>query len=938
VEQHDLIRRWGLELDDGMFGSALAAFGVIAAHYLWFEEEPYLVWTNPAFTERELVQIIGDSQPDYIVPWRLPPERILQYTPPIMPAKDWAIAWKGALDELRVSPRLTIAELSTEDIFHRLFEADPKVHSAYIETSRREPIDWRWPLRVSHLNPASENSVTQMLKKHTARELTTRVFFGRENLNSDLLIFDGNSRELLRALLDIPGTGRANLIIARGGLQHNGFIQRTRVSAILDESSASGVMFIDPSTSDLKFGTAINDFIKNLSHDEPVDVALASAFAGFRPILFLSSSLVRWKVSSVIDDIRKRLDEFISGSRIFVSQKGINNLGLYELKPGNDLRDPKNLRNALGEIRDKISYKLEIDGATGIAELANAVRNVEEPAETKLQRQQRFLQQKSFVKQNGEYIAEVKAFRRGIPVLVRVRIGPIDSDWNAMPNEFPEATLPKGQAFWWLQVILSEPNHVKQPMRELITLSKDGPSTECEFRFTPGDYKHFDGRITVIHRGRVLQTAAFRAGVIEPEAKPDENSRIGLSEPFAVRTRLGDLNTRRQFDLAFVENHTGDSRPLLTAIAAEHAWISDLTDIKRTSEDINILLSAVANSAEDYKGGLNTEKNRLLLIKLARIGRYLHGYIVETQLNARSNRSEIASREYLQIVTTQSDSMVPFEFIYDYQTPDEDAKLCNDWKKALKRGSCFESCDVQSGKIVCPMGFWSISKVIERHALTPNLIQGGKTAFLQSEPVSTRDELLIGGSAIIASSERVPAPALERVLKSFRTRFKKGLQQAGNWEKWEELIQQLKPKFILALPHSDGEGLDAGLEIGGKFKLTIALKDSHVRWKGDEGYPLVALLGCDTESTRSDYARHVLVFRWRGAAAVIGTIATVLGEHAAAIAEQLIDGLSGRKDSPERLGEVLRHIKRQALLASLPAALCLVAYGDADWKIRFLDA
>ena len=33
------------------------------------------------------------------------------------------------------------------------------------------------------------------------------------------------------------------------------------------------------------------------------------------------------------------------------------------------------------------------------------------------------------------------------------------------------------------------------------------------------------------------------------------------------------------------------------------------------------------------------------------------------------------------------------------------------------------------------------------------------------------------------------------------------------------------------------------------------------------------------------------------------------------------------------LGEALREVKRQALLDSLPMALCVVAFGDADWRL-----
>jgi len=48
------------------------------------------------------------------------------------------------------------------------------------------------------------------------------------------------------------------------------------------------------------------------------------------------------------------------------------------------------------------------------------------------------------------------------------------------------------------------------------------------------------------------------------------------------------------------------------------------------------------------------------------------------------------------------------------------------------------------------------------------------------------------------------------------------------------------------------------------------------------------------------------------------------------------DALAGKVPSPGKepcLGEAMREAKRQALLESLPMALCIVAFGDADWRL-----
>jgi len=35
----------------------------------------------------------------------------------------------------------------------------------------------------------------------------------------------------------------------------------------------------------------------------------------------------------------------------------------------------------------------------------------------------------------------------------------------------------------------------------------------------------------------------------------------------------------------------------------------------------------------------------------------------------------------------------------------------------------------------------------------------------------------------------------------------------------------------------------------------------------------------------------------------------------------------------QRLGEIIRDAKREAMRESVPMALCVVAFGDADWRL-----
>jgi len=143
--------------------------------------------------------------------------------------------------------------------------------------------------------------------------------------------------------------------------------------------------------------------------------------------------------------------------------------------------------------------------------------------------------------------------------------------------------------------------------------------------------------------------------------------------------------------------------------------------------------------------------------------------------------------------------------------------------------------------------------------------------------------------------------------------------------------------LLLALPHAAGTGASISLEISGDVLKSIFIDESYVRGDLRGPPPIVLLLGCDVANVAytDAYARHIAVFRQAKAALVLGTVATVLGRDAAKVAGALIEQLAdAAKKSSDRFGEVLRQAKREAVAASLMTALCLVAFGDADWRLK----
>jgi len=938
--------QWGLELDDKQFANAFLVLGVLATSP--FVKGQY----SPG---KDLQEVLSaalklSQEKNKLLQWRFPKrdQRVRIGDDGVLlsglNSRQVANAWKDVVDGTAVGPRVQILSYpATEGIspwFRMLFEADPAVRAAHIvfDTAQARP-HLKWPLRLGYIpGNAAEESVKSARSVWPSDELTSSVRIDRENANCDVLLFTGSSSQLLKTLLEIPVPQKTNLFIVRGTFEDDLSAMGQRLSAIAAECRASGFVFLNPTVTDEVLGRAVNGFVENLSHNQPVDVAVSGAFTrrdttdSVIPVIFLSEALATFQLEHVLEKIHSRLMNLPKAARPQIESDSFLRMGIPVDSAKDDLTIPENAARKLGEYRSAVTFKHEGSGAWGMAKMSRAIDHAESQViDEKLQ--QRFLQRQILISKEGRFVEECRVFRKGIPTLIRLRIGPPQEKWSLLDVPFPVGKLPKDREEWRLSVVLTEPNHLKEPRRSTIMLPKVGPSTECEFRIQPGEHALFEGRITVLHRGRILQTGVLKGRVVGHERDISSDDTISFTDILSVRSRIGDLEGRRQFDIAFVLNHSTDHRPHLQAIAADHAWIADLSSCKAIVDDINTALTPVAKSVRDYEGGLESDHCRKLLVKLAQLGRYLYGYIVEDQLEARGNRSEIAKKEYVQIVSTRVEALVPLEFIYDFETPDDDAVLCPKWREALEKGACTEACGTKTGKIVCPLGFWGVSKVIERHALTTEFAAEGGELFLQSEPTRGRDVLSLSGTAIVGASEKVEPSVLEPVLSACAEQLGSPPQKAENWNQWAEFVQRFKPHVLLALPHTDGNGVNATLEIGGKPIKSIQIKKDHVKVEGDDTYPLVALLGCDTTGTALEYGSPVADFRRKGAAVVIGTIATVFGEHAAKVAEMLVNGLAQESQGLERLGEVIRSVKRKALLGGLPMALCVVAFGDADWKL-----
>lgn len=961
--QFDFWTRWGIDLPDAEFAAAWLALGIAAgADPKPAATEGYLGLPLPdpaSATAHDLQELAHRAVGQALmaahkhaqgVRWRFPdPLDTVDADGHIALTRiapgAWAQAWTAAASLVPEPPRLRISHAPAGEPhlpwLRLLSEARPPVAAVSMAWSAPNPqLVLAWPLRLGTVTDAGEAVIAATLAQWPSTRLARRVAIDRANANCDVLVHSGPVATLLAALLALPFRCKANLVVIAAADDAGMPTVGTRLQAIAAETSASGTVLWTRAAAPNEAADALNAFVNAFSHDQPLDCALHAA-AQDGPVgdasAWLTDALADTQLRAFADRLTARVQALPAGTGIrldAVRPAGwVHSVAPITTRAGGAATVTQPGYTDVDALRldaRALRFDHESGGASDLADMAAAVDEAQTTADTDARRAARFLQQQSFVRQHGRYTSAAGGLVAGKPALVRVRIGPAEGKWQSTASEFPAQELPPGHLQWRLTVWLTEPRQLPQPLRGAMVLPVDGASSECEFRFTPQLAGPFDGRITVLHRGRVLQTAALRGGVIADGAAPDANAMPVLADIAPVRQQLGDLEGRRQFDMAFVVNHTAQDAPRSVALSATQAWTADVTDSLEIVKDLNVALSRVAKSVKDYEDGLDGESGRALLVDLAKKGAWLAINLVHDEAG---RQPDVAHNEYIQIVSTRTDATVPFEFIYDHKVPHKDAVVCAHWREALAQGQCPQDCAGGDAKRVCPLGFWGLRKVIERQLVRPGPEVTPRKVILQAEPGQGRTDLPLGGTALFASSARVPASAQKLVTDTLAARLGQAPQTAANWDGWMSIVEGAHPHLLLALPHTDGSGANVTLEIGDSTLEAIEIAREHVQPSNESARPLVALLGCDTAGTADDYGKHVAVFRDRGAAIVIGTIATVFGEHAARVGALLAQELLPNGAPPQRLGEAMRALKRRALLDGLLMPLCVVAYGDADWRL-----
>ncbi len=301
---------------------------------------------------------------------------------------------------------------------------------------------------------------------------------------------------------------------------------------------------------------------------------------------------------------------------------------------------------------------------------------------------------------------------------------------------------------------------------------------------------------------------------------------------------------------------------------------------------------------------------------------------------------DLCTAEQIQVVSAGAATVLPLELVYDGPPATANSELCDTWQQALRSGSCRECAghgphadqDLPDPRI-CPMRFWAVSKVIERHR-TSTATDGRYQ--IRSFPSHDRSRLAGLDRAIVGSSNRVTTTDQD-ALSRFAADLLGSADLVINWQQWRTAVSSgTPPNVLIALPHHDQDGsanppLDA-LELGGVLLPLNEIARDVVGGTGDAPGPVVVLLGCSTANNATPLESFAARFVSNGAAVVVATLADVYPEEAVPAAKVIVGELE-RPSLGGTIGHVLLAARRNLLAERHLIGLISIALGDADWQL-----
>ena len=526
---------------------------------------------------------------------------------------------------------------------------------------------------------------------------------------------------------------------------------------------------------------------------------------------------------------------------------------------------------------------------------------------------------------------------------VRVFVGEKNAEYQSVDQPFPQTEPLNDGQLHRLTVIFWEPVVSPEPQIAHIELPAVGSSGLCVFHIlTCLPMKELNARITVQHRGRVLQTAMLTA----PVGKGRRKHKLKLDA--APRKILNGLEERQKFDTSIILNDVdGQSQIHVTNHNNAVVLKWDNADIKELISIVGDVIGDITMNPDAYSS-LRAKGSEKLLRRLAQKGATLRDYLMRNVVDAQSAQTPT----HVQLVLTDKGKILPIEYIYEFEAPEPESVICPKAEQGLnyaidgllEEGKCPDGCppkgvngeEISEDMLICPLAFWGVRCIIERR-----VDESKSNALLISEPTRPDDQILHPTARVmVAATDKANPPGEPDATQKMIDRIEKVAQNSlvvHSWPQWVDEVKNYSPALLTLLTHQtrDKENFDAAaLDIGDPpYLIRDLVKVKHVPQKT---HSIALIIGCETGVADISYENFATRFHEKGAVIVVSTIAKILGRHAAPLAAEIIEEMS-RTKSPRPFGEIIRIVKCRLLLQGTPMVLSLTAIGDADWDIAGND-
>ncbi len=328
---------------------------------------------------------------------------------------------------------------------------------------------------------------------------------------------------------------------------------------------------------------------------------------------------------------------------------------------------------------------------------------------------------------------------------------------------------------------------------------------------------------------------------------------------------------------------------------------------------------------------LEAETSRPKLAKLSPVlaDLAIDGRLMRDQLLG-AGPSSFDTAERVRVASIEAGDPLPLEALYDHAAPvDNTVKLCQPARDGA--ATCTLSCaDRNNAQVVCPFGFWGISKSIER-------VRAPRPAA-EARPMAT-SSLAITSSALVGICERASnknTSAARKILKAFRGLVgRANLDDVWTWDDWDRAVAS-SPRLLALVTHTEQADGRPALEIGpGVLRPIHQVTAATINPTGANPGPLVLLLGCDTAHLETAYTDLVDRIHAVGAEIVVAVQTPVRGAQVAELVDAMVEALRNQVSAPgtKRMGEVLRATRHQLLLEGRIAGLAVVSTGDGGIEL-----